>query len=108
MLKVYLVFSVNTNQDYMSITKKTKIIYTCQDGREFDNEFDAREHELFIRTRGLIQSLVTFSGTTGTSNSISASQVARAMMDHANEFSKEWGSIKQSLTRLNKVSILED
>lgn len=97
--------TVNTNIYYMSITKKTKIIYTCQDGMEFDNEFDAWDHELFLRTRGLVQSV---GGLPGSSDSITASRMARALLNNADTFSKDWGSIKQSLTRLNRVSTVED
>ena len=83
----------------MSITRVLK--YRTDDGQEFNNEFDAREHELFLRLRGVIQRLLP---RTGGETKASHSEIARALLDNAAEFGKEFGNIRQCLTRLDKVS----
>jgi len=86
----------------MSITRIQVVKYRTQDGQEFNSEFDAREHELFLRLRGAIQRILP---RTGGETRVSHSEIARALLDHADSFGKEFGNIRQCLTRLDKVSV---
>lgn len=83
----------------MSIKKVLK--YVTEDGQEFNDEFVAREHELFLRLRGVIQTLLPRQGG---DTRVSHSEIARALLENAAEFGKEFGNIRQCLTRLDKVS----
>lgn len=79
----------------MSITRVVK--YRTEDGREFTNEHDARGHELVLRLRGALQSILPKQST----NTYDLTTVAAALLE--SEFRKEYSKVMRCQGTLERA-----
>ena len=79
----------------MSITRVVR--YKTEDGREFVDEHDARGHELVLRLRGALQSILPKQNT----NAYDLTTVAAALLE--SEFREEYSKVMRCQGNLERA-----